>query len=119
MDFGIIFKVLGLLLLIESAFLVPFLGVSIYYGEHDIMAFAISIVITGIIGFIAFALFKPKKMERITYKEGFMIVGLGWIVASAFGPCLLCFPVHAIPLSTPTLKLYQALQLLELQFSGR
>ena len=85
MDFGIIFKVLGLLLLIESAFLVPFLGVSIYYGEHDIMAFAISIVITGIIGFIAFALFKPKKMERITYKEGFMIVGLGWIVVSAFG----------------------------------
>ncbi|NLX71332.1 MAG: TrkH family potassium uptake protein [Clostridiales bacterium] len=85
MDFGIILKVLGLLLLIESAFMIPSLGISMYYGEHDITAFVLSIVITAAVGLPAFFFFKPKKMESISYKEGFMIVGLGWILASAFG----------------------------------
>lgn len=85
MDSGIILKVLGLLLLIESAFMVPSLGLSIYYGEQDTAAFIISIAVTAIVGLSAFVLLKPKKAEGISYKEGFMIVGLGWILVSAFG----------------------------------
>ena len=85
MDSGIILKVLGLLLLIESAFMVPSLGLSIYYGEQDTAAFIISIAVTAIVGLSAFVLLKPKKAESISYKEGFMIVGLGWILVSAFG----------------------------------
>ena len=84
MDSGIILKVLGLLLLIESAFMVPSLGLSIYYGEQDTAAFIISIAVTAIVGLSAFVLLKPKA-ESISYKEGFMIVGLGWILVSAFG----------------------------------
>lgn len=85
MDFGIIFKVLGLLLLVESAFMLPSLGVSMYYGEHDTMAFVISIAVTAIAGALASLLFKSKKNGSVRYKEGFLIVGLGWILASAFG----------------------------------
>lgn len=84
MDFGIIFKVLGLLLLIESAFMLPPLGLSIYYSEYDTMAFLISIGITAVMGFMGFVLFKPKK-GTVGYRESFLIVGLGWILASAFG----------------------------------
>ncbi|NLO82698.1 MAG: TrkH family potassium uptake protein [Clostridiales bacterium] len=85
MDFGIILKVLGLLLLIESAFMVPSLGISIYYGEYDTAAFIFSIAITAIAGLPGFIFFKSNKRESISHKEGFMIVGLGWIAASAFG----------------------------------
>ena len=85
MDFGITFKVISLLLLIESALMIPFWGVSIYYGEHDIAAFAISIAITGAVGLLTYAFFKRKRMETVSYKEGFMIVSLGWILTSAFG----------------------------------
>jgi len=83
MDFGIISKVIGILLLIESAFMLPSVGISLYYGEADTVPFLVSIAITAFFGFIG-CLFKPKN-AAVRYREGFMIVGLGWILASVFG----------------------------------
>lgn len=83
MDFGIILKVLGVLLIIESAFMLPSVGLSLFYGENDTYAFIITICITVVVGLIG-SRFKPQK-GIVRYREGFMIVGLGWILASAFG----------------------------------
>lgn len=69
MDSGIILKVLGLLLLIESAFMVPSLGLSIYYGEQDTAAFIISIAVTAIVGLSAFVLLKPKKRKVLATRK--------------------------------------------------
>ncbi|HHY83052.1 MAG TPA: TrkH family potassium uptake protein [Clostridiales bacterium] len=84
MDFGIILKALGLLLLVESASMLPSLGVAMYYRQGDAKAFMLSIIITLTAGLImTFASRSKKGMVR--YKEGFMIVGFGWVLASAFG----------------------------------
>jgi len=84
MDFGIISKALGLLLLIESASMLPSLGVALYYGQGDSKAFILSIIITAAAGVVLTFASKLKK-GMIRYKEGFMIVGLGWVLASLFG----------------------------------
>lgn len=83
MDFGIILKVLGLLLLIEAASMLPSLGIALYYGEGDTLPFVWSILITAAAGGIFSTAKSQKRMVR--YREGFMIVGLGWILASFFG----------------------------------
>ena len=51
MSYGAVIKILGYLLLVEAALMVPSLLVALYYGQSDRLAFVISILITGIVGF--------------------------------------------------------------------
>lgn len=83
MDFGIVLKTLGRLLIIEAAFMLVPLGVSIYYQESDLKAFLMTIIITALAG-VLLNLIKTKK-GFIRYREGFMIVGIGWLLVSIFG----------------------------------
>lgn len=83
MDFGLVLKTLGRLLIVEASFLVLPLLVSLHYGESDTIAFFIAIVITAVVGFLL-NLFKEKK-GLVRFREGFMIVGLGWLLVSLFG----------------------------------
>jgi trk system potassium uptake protein TrkH len=83
MDFGIISRVLGLLLLTEAACMLPSLGIALYYRQGDAKAIMLSIIITAAAGLIPVVMRSKKGMVR--YKEGFMITGLGWVLASAFG----------------------------------
>lgn len=83
MNYGAVIKVLGNLLLVEAGLMIPSFLVALYYNQIDKMAFLISIVITGSIGFIMSKSFENKK--GIKGKEGLAIVGFGWILASFFG----------------------------------
>jgi len=84
MDSGIVLKTLGRLLIVEAVFLFIPLGLSMYYQESDTMAFLITIAITLIIGF-ALNFYKAERGGIVRYKEGFMIVGIGWLLVSIFG----------------------------------
>ena len=83
MNYKMVLKVLGDVLLYESLILIiPFI-ISIVYKEGDSNAFLISIFITL---FFALILKSIKVKEKDMYaKEGFIIVGLAWIVISIFG----------------------------------
>ncbi len=83
MNYGVVIKIVGYLLLVESALMIPALLVALYYNQSDIMAFIISILITGIIGFIMSRSFQYKKGIKV--KEGLAIVAFGWILVSFFG----------------------------------
>jgi trk system potassium uptake protein TrkH len=83
MDSGLVLKTIGRLLIIEAVFMIAPLAVSIYYNEPDFKAFLIAILITGFTGFALGFIRTPK--EAVRYKEGFMIVGLGWLLISIFG----------------------------------
>lgn len=83
MNYGIVIKVLGYLLEVEAGLMIPSLLVALYYNQTDKLAFLISILITGIIGFIMSKSFDDKK--GIKAKEGLAIVAFGWILASFFG----------------------------------
>ncbi|NLM38386.1 MAG: TrkH family potassium uptake protein, partial [Firmicutes bacterium] len=83
MNYGIIVKVLGNIIILEGASMILPLLVSIIYRQEDSAAFAICIVLTGVLGF-AMSRF-PKRSETIKIKEGLVIVTLGWILISVFG----------------------------------
>ncbi len=83
MDFGVVLRVLSLLIIIEAAAMTPSLGMAVYYGEGDITAFVVSIAVTLLVGLVGYRLAPRGGVVR--YREGFMIVGMGWVLASLFG----------------------------------
>lgn len=83
MNFKMIFKSLGMVLLIEAACMVPSLVVSLIYGQNDTQAFLISILILLAVGLFLQRI-KPKTTD-IYARDGFAIVSLAWIFLSLFG----------------------------------
>ena len=85
MNFGIIKKTVGWILLFEAAFfLVPLITAAIYW-EKDFFTFLICIGICAALG--GLCLIGKPKSDKIYAKEGFVITALCWIVLSIFG-CL-------------------------------
>jgi len=80
---GIVMKVLGNLLILESLFMLPPLAIAIYLKQSDIFAFVVSIVLISVIGYFMSSI--NAKKEKIRVKEGLAIVALGWLVFSFFG----------------------------------
>ncbi len=83
MNYGVVVKVLGNIMLLEGASMLLPLLVSLIYMQGDTSAFIISIALTGMLGF-AMSRF-PNRDNTIKIKEGFVIVTFGWILISIFG----------------------------------
>lgn len=83
MNYGIVAKVLGNLLALEAAMMVPSLLISFYYQQHDTTAFCLSILLTGIVGLLLSKL--TPGQQKIKAKEGLAIVAWGWLLVSLFG----------------------------------
>jgi trk system potassium uptake protein TrkH len=84
MNVRIIFRVLGLLLLIEGVAMLLALIVSIVYQEYDSSAFFISSGINVLLGSSILYLTRNARRD-IGRREGYIIVSLVWIVFSFFG----------------------------------
>lgn len=84
MNWKIIFRVLGLLLIVEGFFMLISMVVSLYYHDGEALAFLYSSLICILPGIIAFA-FTHSNTRNITKREGFLTVSLVWIVFSFFG----------------------------------
>ena len=83
MNFGIIKKTVGWILLFEAVFfLVPLITAAIYW-EAEFFAFLICMGICAALG--GLCLIGKPKSDKIYAKEGFVITALCWIVLSAFG----------------------------------
>lgn len=95
MNFKIIFRVLGLLLVVEGATMAIALAIALIHGSDDRLAFLISSCINLAIGGII-TLGTKKAKKAIGKKEGFIIVSMVWIVFSFFG-CLPYIISGAIP----------------------
>ncbi len=83
MNFAMVLRSLGILLIFESASMLPSLLVSIIYGGSDALAFVYTMIILVILGTLGL-LVKPKN-KNIYAKDGFAIVALGWLMVSFFG----------------------------------
>lgn len=86
MNVKLIFKALGNILKLEAIFLLLPLIVSLIYKENTWYCFLIPSIACFLFGII-FSLLKPNRTSLYA-KEGFMVVGLCWIVLSVFG----CIP---------------------------
>ncbi|WP_372949839.1 TrkH family potassium uptake protein [Mariniphaga sp.] len=84
MNVRIIFRVLGLLLLIEGVAMLLALIVSVLYKEYDQSAFLISSGINVLLGIIILYLTRNARRD-IARREGYIIVSSVWIVFSFFG----------------------------------
>jgi trk system potassium uptake protein TrkH len=69
---------LGLAMIFPSAW-------ALYYGEGDLKALTLSMLITMICGGILYFSFKPDEDITLSHREGFLIVATGWFFAAFFG----------------------------------
>lgn len=84
LNFKIIIRTLGFLLIGEGLFMLLALLVAAIYNEGDVPAFAISASITILTGAFA-SLFTRKANKVIGKREGYIIVSIVWIFFSFFG----------------------------------
>ncbi len=84
MDFRFVFYVLSFLSLCLAGTLLAPMGISLAYGEEEAKAFLLSVLICGGIGLGGLALFRSGRKE-IGNREGFAIVGLGWVLVCLLG----------------------------------
>lgn len=84
MNYKIIIRVLGFLILVEGVAMLLALAVSLIYGGPDATAIAYSSGISIFIGGIIAQLTNKAKKD-IGKREGFIIVALVWVVFSFFG----------------------------------
>ena len=84
MNFQVIAKYMGNILMLEGAFMLPAIIVALIYKEtSSIPAFVFTILLCLVIGFV---LSKTKQTSRGIYaKEAYVSVALGWIILSFFG----------------------------------
>ena len=83
MNYKLILHTLGKILLIEALLLIFPLIINFIYQENNLFAFALTISILMVVGTLLIMV-KPKD-KRMFVREGFVIVGLAWIVLSLFG----------------------------------
>ncbi len=83
MNYSIVAKVIGILLILEAVLMIPSEIIAIYYNQSDEGAFFISILIIVVIGFIMTRV--KATNTNIKTKEGLAIVALGWLFTSLFG----------------------------------
>lgn len=84
-------EVLGLLLLVEAAFMLLPLGITLWLGESDAMPFAIAAGATALLGFCMKRFSRPKD-SMLHRRDGCLLTVLVWVVFSLMGmiPFLIC-----------------------------
>ena len=83
MNYKMIRYTLGWLLLFEAAFFLLPIITGLIYGERATLGFVWSLLITGAIG-VAATVKKPRTTVLFS-RDGFVIVGLSWVLLSLFG----------------------------------
>ncbi len=75
-----IFRILGFLLLIETAMLLCCGAVSLFYKENDLQSFLISSAVTACIGFLL--PIGKDAVKSLNRRDGYVIVSAAWVTFS-------------------------------------
>ena len=85
MNRKLIVRMLGALLLIEAAAMIPSLIISLIYGDGDASAITYSILINSVVGLLMVLFTSKGQNTHLRLKEGFIVTALGWIFLGVFG----------------------------------
>lgn len=95
MNYRMIFSILGKVLCVEAAFMLPALVISLCCGERaTVFGFALTVLLLAALG-VPLALLRVKRKE-IFARDGLVTVGLVWLTVSLLG-ALPFFFSRAIP----------------------
>ncbi len=84
-NFPIVLRVVGWLLMIEAFFMLAPLAVSLIYGEHwNALYFLIAVVITLLVGLYMNYRIKPSS-KAMRNREGLLLTATVWVFFSIFG----------------------------------
>ena len=83
MNYRMVSYIIGQIVRVEGILMIPSLVVSVIYGESAFAAFLIPIVLSVAAGTLL-TIKKPSNLD-IFAKEGFVTVGLSWIIMSLIG----------------------------------
>ena len=83
-NYPMLLKTMGWLVMIESAFMILPVIIAIIYGDNDWLGFAISAAITFIVGFTMTKGIRPSY-SQMGRREGFLLTASVWVVFSLFG----------------------------------
>ena len=93
---AMLLRVVGMLLLIETVFMLIPLVTCLYYHEHDWLDFTVTCSATAIVGFALVHMVKPRH-SYMGKREGFLLTAMVWVVFSIFG--MIPFLLSDVPLS--------------------
>lgn len=83
-NFRVLLRIIGLLLIIEGAFLSVPLVTSLIYGERDWLDFLFTMGLTLTAGSLMTFCIRPRS-PRMAKREGFLLTALVWVFFSIFG----------------------------------
>lgn len=83
MNRKMVFHILGKILMVEAALMVPSVIVGLIYKEKATLAFLVPVLALVLIG-VLLSVRKPKNKE-IYARDGFFIVASAWVLMSLFG----------------------------------
>ncbi len=84
-NFRLIIYVIGVVLLLESFFMLFNILVSIEYHEPYVKANSLAFLITFLSGLTLFLINRPYRHSYFSRKDSYLLVTLAWIVISLFG----------------------------------
>ena len=84
MNRKLIIRILGAILCIEAAAMIPSLVISFIHRDGDTAALALSLAACAFLGCPMLCFVKTDKNVHLRLKEGFIITALGWILLSLF-----------------------------------
>ncbi len=84
MNKRLVVRLLGAIMLIEAACMIPSLFLALMYQDGDALAFAETMAIMVVPGLLMRSFSKPDHRD-LRAREGFLIVALAWIILSVFG----------------------------------
>lgn len=83
-NFPILLRIIGLLLMIESVFLVVPLVTCLIYGERDWIWFAVTLCVSMLSGLLMAFCIHPRS-SSMGKREGFLLTALIWVFFSLYG----------------------------------
>lgn len=94
-NFPIVINLLGTLLLLNSIFMLLCVPVSLYFKEEAYKGLLYAGITTLIVGLVSFFTTKNAK-KNVGKREGYLIVGLGWVSMALFGSLPYLFTIPQI-----------------------
>lgn len=95
-NFSTIFRLIGLLLLIESGFMLLPAAIALIFGEHDVMLFAAISAATAACGMMLRLTIRRRNAE-LGHLDGCLLTVLAWLTFSLFGMLPFMFCENPLP----------------------